>query len=571
MRYIPYMVLAGFVLLLLLYRPFYIFVNDGYIINFWAGLVISVLLVSLSAYWINEKNDNRDKKLSIYLFRMLQVNAIAFASVWSMMLFIIFLSSDREYQLLLIILALGISAGAFPILVVFKYVYVIFVCIMLLPFVIALFFIVDSGLVAILLASLWVLLILSANKMGESMRALLYLKDVNIDLVHRLADANVDLEEFNKELKQENTYRVKSTDMFREKSQFLERIMDATSDGIMVFDKQGVIVRINTMVSNICGYSQEELLGRHYTDNIFPDSDPGLMGMVHEAYTQLNSHIHEPAWLLSCNGELKELKASVAVLMGQKSLNAVVCTLVDNTKEKKLERLKDEFVSNVSHELRTPLTSIHGSLRLLESGLDGSLSTNMDEMLSIAINNSRRLLEMVNELLDISKLDAGGLIYNNELCDAGELTREAVGAIQGYASSHQVDLQLKRCFDVSIYVDKKRFIQVLFNLISNAIKFTPAHKQVVVDMFIHEECLRLAVIDQGEGIAEAFQPYMFERYKQAKSGSKQKPHSSGLGLNIAKQMIESMGGTIAYKTDMGQGSAFYIDIPLADIQIGTQE
>lgn len=571
MRHIPYMVLASFILLMVLFRPFSDFVGDTYITSGWAVLVFCILLASLITYWININNQQQDEALSLYLIRMLHVNAIAFACVWSVMLNISYLNAAREYQLLIIILASGISAGAFPILVVFNYIYLIFVSIMLLPLIVAQLMFEGANMVAGLMAVLWIILITASNRMGASIRALMYLQEVNIDLVHRLADTNVNLEQFNKELLEENAYRLKSTQMFREKSQFLERIMDATSDGIMVFDKQGMIVSMNARVSSICGYSQEKLLGRHYTDNIFPDSDPGLMGMVHNAYTHFKSSMHEPCWILSRQGELKELKVSVSVLESHSELSTVVCTLVDYTKEKELETIKDEFVSNVSHELRTPLTSIHGSLRLLEAGVKDSISTKMQEMLSIAMNNSRRLLGLIDELLELKNLDANGVVYNSEVCNACEVLREAVGATQGYAAIHHVELQLKSCLDVSINVDRNRFIQVLFNLISNAIKFTPAEKTVWVDMYLHGTLLRLEVLDQGEGIAEAFRPYLFDRYKQERSTARQRQNSSGLGLNIAKQMLESMGGHIAYKTDMGQGTAFYIDIPIANITNEQQE
>ena len=564
MRHTPYVIFAGLILLLSMYRAIYEYTGNDYITNFWAVLVFGILLATLLVYRWHIKNDHADVHLDTFLLRMLHVNAIAFALVWSSMLLIIYSHATQDYQLLIIVLASGISVAAFPILVVFKYVFVIVVSIMLWPFIVVQLLIAESSLIAGVLCLFWAILIVAANKMGISIRALLYLQTANLDLVHRMADANVDLEELNRTLKQENIFRKKSVDMFREKSQFLERIMDATSDGIIVFDTQGGVLKINSQVCCISGYSQEELSGRHYTDNIFPDSDPELMGMVHAAKTRLKNYTNVPSWLLSRRNELRELKVSISVLQEQGELVAIVCTLVDNTKEKEMERLKDEFVSNVSHELRTPLTSIHGSLRLLESGVVDGINGTRQDMLSIAVNNSCRLMGMIDELLDISKLNTGGMPYHYELCSACELTREAVDAIQGFAANHHVDLLLTACLDVPIRVDKKRFIQVLFNLVSNAIKYTPSDLSVVVAMFMHEDYLRIQVTDHGEGIAEAFQPYLFERYRQEHRPSSIKQPGTGLGLNIARQMIESMGGHIAYKTEMGQGTSFYIDIPPAD-------
>ncbi|MDH5360195.1 MAG: PAS domain-containing sensor histidine kinase [Gammaproteobacteria bacterium] len=564
MRHIPYVIFAGLILLLSMYRPIVEYTENDYVTNLWAVLVFSILLASMLVYRRHKKNSHTDVLLDTFLLRILHVNAIAFALTWSCMLSILYFHASQEYQLLIIVLASGISVAAFPILVVFKYVFVILVSIMLWPFIVAQFFLAENSLVAGVLSLFWGTLIIAANKMGMSIRALLYLQDANLDLVHRMADANVDLEELNRTLQQDNIFRKKSVAMFREKSQFLEQIMDATSDGIVVFDKQGGVLRINSQVCRISGYCQEELSGRHYTDNIFPDSDPELMAMVHAAKTRLKNFSSVPSWLLSKSHELKELKVSISVLQEQGELVAIVCTLADNTKEKELERLKDEFVSNISHELRTPLTSIHGSLRLLESGVVGSKNGTRQDMLSIAVSNSRRLMGMIDELLDVSKLNTGGMSYHYELCGACELTREAVDAIQGFAANHHVKLRLINCLDVTIRVDKKRFIQVLFNIVSNAIKYTPSELSVVVDMFMHEDYLRIQVIDQGEGIAETFQPYLFERYRQDHRQTFGKQPGTGLGLNIARQMIESMGGHIAYKTEMGQGTSFFIDIPPAD-------
>lgn len=564
MRHIPYVIFAGLVLLLSMYRPIVEYTENDYITNLWAVLVFSILLVSMLVYRRNKKNSHTDVLLDCFLLRILHVNAIAFALTWSCMLSILYFHATQEYQLLIIVLASGISAAAFPILVVFKYVFVILVSIMLWPFIVAQFFVPENSLVAGVLCLFWGILVIAANKMGMSIRALLYLQNANLDLVHRMADANVDLEELNRTLQQENIFRKKTIAIFREKSQFLEQIMDATSDGIIVFDKQGAVLKINSQVCRISGYCQEELSGRHYTDNIFPDSDPELMAMVHAAKTGLKNFTSVSSWLLSRGHELKELKVSISVLQEQGELVAIVCTLADNTKEKELERLKDEFVSNISHELRTPLTSIHGSLRLLESGVVDSRNGTRQDMLSIAVSNSRRLMGMIDELLDVSKLNTGGMSYHYELCSACELTREAVDAIQGFAANHHVKLILINCLEVTIRVDKKRFIQVLFNIVSNAIKYTPSDLSVVVDMFMYEDYLRIQVTDQGEGIAETFQPYLFERYRQDHRQTFVKQPGTGLGLNIARQMIESMGGHIAYKTEMGQGTSFFIDIPPAD-------
>jgi signal transduction histidine kinase len=129
-----------------------------------------------------------------------------------------------------------------------------------------------------------------------------------------------------------------------------------------------------------------------------------------------------------------------------------------------------------------------------------------------------------------------------------------------------VQLQLINCLDALIYADRARLIQVLFNLISNAIKFTPEGESVRVSMAMHGGRMRIAITDRGGGIPEVFRPYLFERFSQPQQGAHRQHRGSGLGLSIAKQIIESMGGSIAYETHMGEGTTFFVDIGLAQAQ-----
>lgn len=225
------------------------------------------------------------------------------------------------------------------------------------------------------------------------------------------------------------------------------------------------------------------------------------------------------------------------------------------------ERLKKSFVATVSHELRTPLTSIRGSLGLLENGMAGPLSAEAAKLVSIAHRNSQHLLILVNDLLDIEKLENGKLTVNLQPCRLGELLEEVLSANQAYADQHGVSWRLDNPYpDARILVDATRFNQVLTNLISNAAKFSPRGERVVISVAPHARDWRVTVSDKGPGIPAHFIPRVFSQFAQADDSDKRKVGGTGLGLAIAKGMAEAMGGHISF-TSSATGTRFTVVFP----------
>ncbi len=229
---------------------------------------------------------------------------------------------------------------------------------------------------------------------------------------------------------------------------------------------------------------------------------------------------------------------------------------------KRLERLKDEFIATVSHELRTPLTSISGSLGLLMNNNDGTLSAQASRLIAIAHTNCQRLLRLVNEILDIEKMESAGVIFNFEKLDVQAFLLSAVKANLGYAVGDGIRVHLEQTNTVhEIRTDPDRLAQVFANLLSNAIKFSPPNGEVIVSTEDKDDFVRISVRDHGSGIPDAFKAHVFERFAQADATNTRKKGGSGLGLSIVKQIVDRLGGAIGFEDAPGGGTIFSVDLP----------
>ena len=263
------------------------------------------------------------------------------------------------------------------------------------------------------------------------------------------------------------------------------------------------------------------------------------------------------------NGEEHTIEAFGSVLRNaQGEAQRMIGVNIDITERKKVDRMKNEFISTVSHELRTPLTSIKGSLGLIRSGVTGEMPPKLGTMLDIAYNNSDRLVRLINDILDIEKIEAGKMNFKMVNLDLVALIEEAVDANQGYAKEHNVTFKITYFGgEQKIHADHDRLIQALTNLLSNAAKFSPDRGVVEVGLVRDGQILRVEVSDHGHGIPAAFHNKIFGKFSQADSSDTRQKGGTGLGLSITKAIIEHHGGIIGFKSEEGVGTTFWFELP----------
>ena len=255
--------------------------------------------------------------------------------------------------------------------------------------------------------------------------------------------------------------------------------------------------------------------------------------------------------------------------------DAVHYTVVlrDLTERRQVERMKDEFLATVSHELRTPLTSVMGALGLIAGGAAGALPPAAVPLAEMARRNGERLGRLIDDVLDLTKLEGDRLALHLRPQRVRPLLREALAANQGYAARNDVTLLLEDGpggTEPEVALDADRFLQVMANLLSNAIKHSPAGETVRVALQPQADGVRITVRDRGPGIAPEFRERLFEKFSQADGTDRRAQGGTGLGLYITRMLVERMGGRIAADEAAGEGSAFSLHFPGATAVVPTR-
>ncbi|HVH88614.1 MAG TPA: ATP-binding protein [Terriglobales bacterium] len=276
---------------------------------------------------------------------------------------------------------------------------------------------------------------------------------------------------------------------------------------------------------------------------------------------------HENRLLLERNRRARQSARRAFLVVLTSVLLAMIAVLAsvflafrDLSRRRDVSRMKSEFVSVVSHELRTPLTSIHGSLGLLASGLLGTEKGK--RMLEIAANNTDRLIRLINDILDIEKLDAGAIELHRTICNAGDLMSRAADVMRAMADEHRTTL-ITGHSSALVDADSDRILQCLTNLLSNAIKFSDHGGAISMSAAPVGGFVRFAVRDQGRGIPASMQTSIFERFHQVDASDSRRKGGTGLGLAITRSIVQQHGGRIWVESQLGKGSTFFFTLPLA--------
>jgi len=271
---------------------------------------------------------------------------------------------------------------------------------------------------------------------------------------------------------------------------------------------------------------------------------------------------------------------SVKFYLGyQNRLDQMKLIKEENERTKAALEIKSQFLSTVSHELRTPLTSIMGSLDLINSGFVGEVPQSLKRVIGLAAKNGHRLANLIDDLLDLQKIESGEIAFHFKPLDVNDLVDEAVESVAGYANKLDVHLGTVPCAEhCRLIGDRNRLIQVMNNLLSNALKFSDAGGTVEVRVETLGSRIRISVDDDGAGIPEGVKDRVFGKFSQVDSSDVRKVGGTGLGLNITKQIVERHNGTIDYISELGVGSKFFIEFERltesadagADIEPGAQ-
>ena len=345
-------------------------------------------------------------------------------------------------------------------------------------------------------------------------------------------------------LEEEKSERHKAEEMLRSFQQHreIERLVALTPDAVLVVDADGLVQFANEAAVDLFEGGENGLVGGALPFSLKSGEIPRIEMSARGGQRTGEVRVVDCAW-------------------GDAPAHLVV--IRDITERKRIERLKDEFVSTVSHELRTPITSIVGSLGLLVGKAAGTLPEQASRLLAIALKNSQRLTQLVNEILDLSKMESGEASFHPEEIDAGEVAEQAIEGMRGFAAGYDVDIRFAKCCATApTYADPDRLLQVVTNLLSNAIKFSPSGCKVVVAVEIAGPSVRISVRDWGPGIPESFRGQIFAKFAQADASNARQKGGSGLGLNIVKHIVTRLGGAVFFEDAAGGGTVFHVDLPL---------
>lgn len=237
-------------------------------------------------------------------------------------------------------------------------------------------------------------------------------------------------------------------------------------------------------------------------------------------------------------------------------------SLFDITEQKRSEQMKNDFISTVSHELRTPLTSIRGSLGLVTAGVAGALPEKAAGLIRIAHSNSERLVRLINDILDIEKIESGRMPFDIRPMELAPLVQQSIEASGGYLADRGVTVALVEAAPgATAMVDPDRLHQVMLNLLSNALKYSPPEGHVEVHIRRMDGMVRISVSDHGPGIPEEFHSRIFGKFEQADSSDTREKGGTGLGLSIVKAITERLNGAVSFETTLNIGTIFHVDLP----------
>jgi PAS domain S-box-containing protein len=337
-------------------------------------------------------------------------------------------------------------------------------------------------------------------------------------------------------------------------------IIEKVPVGLVIFREDGTIEFVNSTLAMMFGEERDALIGRALASLVARSQTTS----DEEFASQLKEKAFERVSEIIClrnETEKFPVEFSMTVFETEEGPRRLGI-LLDVTERQEIQRMRQAFVSMVSHELRTPLTAVSGFISLLEMGAFGEVSPEATEQAGRAEANVSRLMKLISDLLDLEKMDSGTLNVSKAKCKLQKILEAVDEASRTFAEGKGIKLEIESVDgkDDSLYADADRIVQLLVNLISNAVKFSPHDGTVKVTHRLDEETLEMRVIDQGRGVPAKYKEVIFERFQQVEVSDAKQKGGTGLGLAICKTIVEMHDGTIAVDSEEGKGSTFWFRI-----------
>lgn len=345
-------------------------------------------------------------------------------------------------------------------------------------------------------------------------------------------------------------------------------IIEHAVDVICSVDSELKFLAVNPASETVLGYKPEEMIGKYCLDFVVAEerekTTVALKNIIGDsAVVQLETR------LVQKSGTVIDVLWS---MQWSTEESALFCVVHDISGSKEIERMKQEFISMVSHDLRTPLSAIQGTIELFKEGMYDSKDEAGKSALQKMYLSTNRLLALVNDLLDIEKLEAGKMVKDLKRSDISDVIRKSIGSVAGFAEVHEVTIAYSEV-EIFVMADEDRLVQAVVNLLSNAIKFSHAPSTVTIETAVIEDpkdslsgmvapCCEVRIIDSGRGISEDKVNTLFQRYGQAEKSDNKRGVGTGLGLAISKAIVECHHGAIGVSSKVGVGSTFWFRIPL---------
>ena len=527
------------------------------LVLFW-GTLLAVVVALHAVLYLGYRREPGKVEQAAQWLRWFGIGAFAAGAVWGFAAAVFFPSHADERQVFLAFLLSGVISGGIPMYAASWPIFAAYAAAIALPFtyVLATFGNRLFAEIALLIPLFYGASVAIAYRLNNVFFSGYRLRHAYGKLAEDYSVLNQRLE---KQLVELGEARRQVEASGRKLALFAERAPIA----VLELDPDDTVTQVNHAAELLFGYAADELIGgsvkRLVQPKYQPDFDREWARVMATREPMAGVKVRNPrrdGLTIVCEWTVTPLVNPDGTLI------SVIAQGRDITAQLEAERMKKEFTSTLSHELRTPLTSIIGSLQLINAGVLGDVPKDVNELTEVAERNGQRLLDLINDILDIEKIESGKLTLAPEAIRIDELVREAVVLNKGFGDRFKVRFEPRGALSSSeVNADRKRLLQVMTNLLSNAAKFSPEGDVVEITTEHNAGQLRVAIHDRGPGIPEAFRARIFGRFNQADSTTSRQKGGTGLGLAICKRLIELMHGKIGFEDRSGGGTTFWFELP----------